>query len=71
MLVVRSDVLLSSVIYLSSYSHAACWSWEQGQQMLHKGSGGDAGVHANHHVMMSSSRFYHPSAQACPCAATW
>lgn len=53
--------LLSPVIALSSYSHAAGWSWEQGQQMFRQGSGRDAGVHADHHVVMSSPRCCHRS----------
>lgn len=64
-LVVRwADVpfsLLLPLIALSSYSHAAGWSWEQGQQMFRQGSGRDAGVHADHHVVMSSLRSCHRS----------
>lgn len=50
---------LRSVIYLSSFPHAGGWLWEQGQQMFRKSSRGDAGIHADHHVMMSSSTSCH------------
>lgn len=44
---------LSSTALL--FPPAAGRLWEQGQQMFCESGGGDAGVHADHHVVMSSS----------------
>ncbi len=49
--------------------HAAGRPWDQGEQMLHEGGGGDAGVHADHHVLDALVHaFLLPS---CSPTATW
>lgn len=43
----------SLVVFLSG--SAAGWAWDQGEQVLCEGGGGDAGVHADHHVLSLES----------------
>lgn len=50
---------------LSSLCHAAGRSRDEGEQMLREGRGGDAGVHADHHVLDPTPNSYPP-----PCS-TW